>query len=282
MVRYEEIYKMIKKLYDNKKYQEVINSVEKYLKLDFLNKNFEHNMHFYKAKSLRYLGRFDEAISELKKLSKYDNDNLCSVEELFYIYYYLNRYEEALELLPILYNNKEKSVSNHTLLIIEIVMKTHLGIPVSYRKGSRSDYIKEQIINYSSQKALEHIIAHKYEDYSKNIHSRFNENVNIEYLMECVKNNINNSEKRNKRDSLEVHCFSIFGIGYDNNTICNYLNVVVCPNTTNIITMYPFSQVGKEEVKILDCDFDRLFNRKKEERSTSMIDKFNNRFNLKR
>lgn len=281
MSKHEEIYEMTKKLYGNKKYKEVINSVEKYLKLNFLNKNFEHNMRFFKAKSLRYLGRFDEAILEFKELSKCDNDNLYSVEELFYIYYYLNRYEEALELLPILYNNKEKHVSNHTLLIIEIVMKTHLGIPIDYRKGSRSDYIKEQIINYDSQKAIQHITAHKYEDYSKSIHSRFNEDVNIEYLMESVKKNINNSEKLNRRDALEIHWFSVFGIGYDNNTTCNYLNVVVCPNTKNIITMYPFSQIGNEEVKILNCDFDKLFNKKNEVKSISRIDKFNRRFNLK-
>ena len=45
--------------------------------------------------------------------------------------------------------------------------------------------------------------------------------------------------------------------------------------------MYPFSQIEKDEVKVLDCDFDKLFNRNKECKSTSRIDRFNSRFNLK-
>ena len=168
---------MIKQLYSEKKYKDVVSMADKYLKLDLLSKNYTHNIRLLRAKSLRYLGCFDEAISELQELSKWDNDNLYSILDLFFIYYHLNRYEEALELLPILYG--VEIINNHTLLIMELVMKTQLGIPVTYRKGTRSDYIKEQIVNYDSEKALEHISLHKYANYSKDVHSRFNDNVDI-------------------------------------------------------------------------------------------------------
>jgi tetratricopeptide (TPR) repeat protein len=281
MKQFYEIYSSVVELYNNKKYKEVVNSVDKYLKLDFTSEKYIHNMRFLRAKSLRYLGRFDEAILELKALEKSEKNAAYSALELFYIYYFLNRYEEALELLPKLYNEKTKYISNHTLLIMELVMKKQLGIPVSYKKGTRSDYMKEQIMNYSSEKALQHIKNHKYEAVSYNIHSQFNDSVDIEYLMECVKKDIINSEKRNRIDALEVHYFSVSGVGYDDNSICNYLKVVVCPNTTNIITMYPFSNIENENVRILNCDRNKLFKKEDNEKNVSRINKFNKRFNLK-
>ena len=281
MKQFYEIYSSVVELYNNKKYKEVVNSVDKYLKLNFTSEKYIHNMRFLRAKSLRYLGRFDEAILELKALEKSEKNAAYSALELFYIYYFLNKYEEALELLPKLYNEKTKYISNHTLLIMELVMKKQLGIPVSYKKGTRSDYMKEQIMNYSSEKALQHIKNHKYEAVSYNVHSQFNDSVDIEYLMECVEKDIINSEKRNRIDALEVHYFSVSGVGYDENSICNYLKVVVCPNTTNIITMYPFSNIENENVRILNCDRNKLFKKEYNEKNVSRIDKFNKRFNLK-
>lgn len=285
MGRYGEIYNLIVELFKVKKYKEVVDKVDKYINMGFTNRRSIYNMKFLRAKSLRYLGRFDEAIKELKELINEPMDKAFSKLELFFIYYYLHRYEDALKLLPDLYETNGKYLSNQSLSIAELVIRKNLGLPASFRKGSKSDYIKSQIVNYNEQIALEHINEHINENISyeelHHEHSLFNKNVNINYLFECVKNNLKNSVIINDNNLLSAYCFAVPGIGYDSNSICNYMKVAVVPNTTNIVAMYPFAYVETDDVNMLDCDLDKLFNRSKEEKSTSRIDRFNNRFNLK-
>lgn len=281
MSRQSEVYSLIVKLYENKRYKEVIDKVNKYISIGFENIRYECNLKFLRAKSLRYLGRFEEAINELIELSKLEEDNSYSKLELFYIYYFLNRYEEALKLLPELYEMKNKYVANYTLLIAELVMKKQLGFNVNFKRGTKSDYIKEQIINYNEELALKHIETYMSDEESYNEHSRFSEKVNFKYLMECVKKDLKNSKKANLVDILEIHFFAVPGIGYDKNNKCNYIKVVVIPNTTNIIAMYPYAYIEVDNAPLLNCDMDVLFSRNKEEQTTSRIDRFNRRFNLK-
>ena len=281
MSRYGEIYNLIVELYDIKKYKEVVKKVNKYIDLGFTNIRTLYNMKFLRAKSLRYLGKFEEAICELKELSKEPTDKSFSKVELFFIYYHLDRYEEALELLPDLYATNGKYFSNQSLSITELVIRKNLGLPASFRKGTKSDYIKSQIVNYNEQIALEHINEHTAYKESHQEHSIFNKNVNINYLFECAKNNLKNGKIVNDNNLLSVYCFAVPSIGYDSNSICNYIKVVVVPNTNNIVAMYPFAYVESDDINMLACDLDKLFNRSKEEKSTSQIDKFNNRFNLK-
>lgn len=278
MNRYREIYNLISKLYENRKYKEVVDKVNKYINIGFENEAYAHNLKFLRAKSLRYLGKFEEAIKDLKELSVIETDRSYSKLELFYIYYFLTRYEEALKLLPELYLMKNKYVSNYTLFIAELVMKKQLGISVDFKRGTKSDYIKEQIIKYDEGKTLEHIKSHARYEESHNKHSCFSDGVNLNYLTECVKKDLKNNKKANIIDILEVHYFAVPGIGYDTNNLCNYIKVVVVPNTTNIITMYPYAYIEVDNVNLLNCDLSKLFNR---EKNTSRIDKFNNKFNLK-
>ena len=281
MSKYGEIYTLILELYKNKKYKEVVDKVNKYINMGFTNRKSIYNMKFLRAKSLRYLKQFDEAISQLKELEQEPTDNYFSKIELFFIYYYLHRYEEALELLPILYETNGKYLSNQSLSITELVIRKNLGLPANFRKGTKSDYIKSQIVDYDEQKAFEHIKKHMIYEKSHQEHSLFNKNIDINYLYECVKNNLKNSVANNDNNLLAVHYFAVPSIGYDSNSLCNYVKVVVVPSTTDIVAMYPYAYVETSEVNLLDCDLDKLFNRKKEEKSTSQIDKFNNRFKLK-
>lgn len=281
MSRHSDIYNLIVKLYEGRRYKEVVNKVDKYINIGFKSKIYECNLKFLRAKSLRYLGRFDEAILELKELIKNGDDESYSKLELFYIYYFLNRYEEALNMLPELYLIKNKNISNYSLLIAELVMKKQIGMEVDFKRGTRSDYVKEQIVNYNEDKTIQHIKKHStQEDQNKN-HSRFKENINIQYLLECIKNDLPNNKKLNIIDVLEVHCFSVPAVGYDVNSICNYIKVVTIPNTTNVITVYPYSYIGVNDIDVLNCDLDKLFNKQSEEKKESRIDKFNARFNLK-
>lgn len=282
MSRYSEIYNLIFQLYENKKYKDVVNKVNKYINIGFENKINIYNMKFLKAKSLKYLKRFDEAIIELKELSKDPLDKANSKVELYFIYYHLGRYEEALNLLPDLYEANEIYLSNQSLSISELVIRKNLGLPASFREGTKSDYIKSQIVNYNEQIAIKHINEHTGYKESHQIHSLFNKNININYLFESVKRNLKNSIAVNDDNNLlSVHYFAVSGVGYDSNSICNYIKVVVVPGTTNIVTIYPFAYVDIDNIGVLDCDIDKLFNRHNEEKSSSRIDKFNSRFNLK-
>ena len=74
MNKYGEIYNLVFELYKNKKYKEVIDKVNKCINSGFTNKKSIYNMKFLKAKSLRYLKHFDEAISELKELEQESTD----------------------------------------------------------------------------------------------------------------------------------------------------------------------------------------------------------------
>jgi len=120
MNKYNEIYFLVINLYKNRRYKEVIDKVNKYLTLDFENDNYKFNMRFMKAKSLRCLGKFDEAITELVELNILQSKNPYVVQELLHIYYFLNRYKEGLGLLPTLYAIENKYMSNHSLSIMEL------------------------------------------------------------------------------------------------------------------------------------------------------------------
>lgn len=94
---------------------------------------------FMRDKVYIHLNRFDECIEDLKYNLSFDDQNY-SLNELFYVYYYLNMYQEALEFLPELY--ERKNIQPYSLSIAELVMKKQLGLEVSLKKGARCDYIK--------------------------------------------------------------------------------------------------------------------------------------------
>lgn len=263
----------IKNLFKNKKYSQVIKLASKYLKI-LPNSQI---IRFMRAKSYRNLCEFDKAIEDLKyNLSlEYSDHSLC---ELYFLYYYLNMYQEAIELLPIIY--KTRCINAYSVSISELVMKIQLGIDIKVKKGDNCDYIKSQIFNYSTTMALEHIQNHIQAEEDEPLKSYFNKNINLDYLFKTVRISIDNSKKLNKDDILEVHNFAIFNIGYQGNDICNSIKVVVVPNTNKIITMYPICDVDYNNITEINIDYDKLFKREPNKvKKISQIDKFNAKYN---
>lgn len=213
-----------------------------------------------KAKSLRGLERFDEAIDILKS-ELYENNNFY-IFELFFIYYHLNRYKEAMNLLPILYNFKDNSFKKYSLSIMELIMKKCLGIEILSNEFSLEDTMKMQIIDYNEDFAIDSIKKHTIENVTNfEKESYFNKNVDIDYLMDCLKVNLKVSKKANINECLEVHYFLVPRIGIYNNDLCNYIKVVLVPNTNNIVAAYPTTTTEVKNVPILNCDYDRLFSK---------------------
>lgn len=270
----KNIYLRAKELYSAKKYDIFVKESAKYLEIA----PKDINMRFMRAKALRLLNRFEESIKELKFVLNLECDSYA-LAELYYIYYYLNMYNEAIELLPVIY--KTKCINSYSVSISEMIMKKQLGMDIRAKKGDKCAYIRSQIFSYSTSSALDHIKSHL--DETQDSSSSFNKDINLEYLFEVVRKNIKNSKKVNKEEILEIHYFGISNVGYYNDDICNFIKVVVIPNTDNIISMYPILNTDysyKSDCPLnLDCDYEKLFNKPKSNvKNLSRIDKFNNKF----
>lgn len=279
--REKDLYSLIRKYFRNGEYQNVISIFDKYLEVSDEYSIYYQNVKFMKARSLRFLKNYEEAIKLLKVSLEEIYDSYCALE-LFSIYYYLGRYEEALEIMELLYNDPNKPIANQSLYIAELIMKKHLGLPLPKNKNDdKLFYLRDQIINYNNDLAVEHIKQH-FEKQEEEYHVCFKSNIDIEYLMECVKENIKNSSKIISNEICEIHYFLVSNIGYNNNGNCNILKVILIPNTNNIITMYPIENFDNEvsSAIILDCDYEKLFKKEEKIKTISRIDKFNKRYNF--
>lgn len=269
--REKEMYVKIKKLYIDKKYNSFIKESTKYL--DIVPNDI--GVRFMRARSYRKLNMFNEAIEDLKHILNLDYSDYALLE-LYFIYYHLNRYEEALELLPLVY--ERKPINSYSVSISELVMKKHLGMDVDFKKGARCDYIRGQIVDYNFEDAIEHTKKHINKTDDPKI-SYFNEGINLQYLFDLIINNLNNSKKVNADEVLEIHYFGLGNIGVFNNQNCNFLKVVVVPNTTHIISLYPTNNVDYNYVLNIECDYEKLFSNNKV-KTKSRIDRFNKKYNL--
>lgn len=260
-------------LYKKGKYNDVIKLASKYL--EFLPS--DQMVRFMSAKSYRKLHKFDMAIEDLKYgLKREYNEHYLT--ELYFLYYYLNKYEEAIDLLPHLYGSRV--INPYSVVISELVMKKQLGIDIRTKKGDKCDYIKSQIIDYNPDKALKHIQEHFITTSEDKTKSYFNNNIDLDYLFKIIKTNIDNKKKVNTDEILEVHYFSISNIGNFKNNVCNFLKVVVIPNTNDIITMYPTCEVDYDYITEINIDYSKLLKREHSKvKRMSQIDKFNARYN---
>ena len=273
--KYFTHYDRVINLYKDRKYTSFIHEATLYLNI----RRKDNNMLLYRAKAYRKVKQFDYAIEDLKTILN-DGYDRKAIVELYYIYYYLNMYDEAIKLLPILY--EKRPINAYSIAISELVMKIQLKIDVKTKKGDKCDYIKTQIFQYSTILALEHIQSdHGYskDKSSESQSSSFSNNVNIKYLFDVVRNQVKDSEKANRDDVLEVHYFTVPNIGYYNNELCNYLKVIVIPNTDHVISMYPINDLGFESSYNLEYDYETLFNIEKNKvKNLSQIEKFNRRY----
>lgn len=269
----DNFYTRLISLYKSGKYKAFLRLSDKFLCYC----NNDRNISLMRAKSYRALEMYHEALNELLKSIEY-KDNQFAILELYFLYYYLNMYKEALKLLPMLYG--KEGIKGHSLAISELVMKKELGMNCDFKAGDRCDMIKNQIINYNKDVALDHISDHLVTSNSEINHAYFNESIDLEYLFNTVRGQLNSKNKANKRDILEVHYFSILNIGSNNGELYNSIKVVVVPNTNNIITMFPTNEVDVNHIVPLMYDYNKLFKGKSKVKTKSQIDKFYNKYHL--
>ena len=271
----KNMYIKIRNLYMDKKYKELIKEAENYLNI-YSN---DINIRFMYAKALRHEERFEEAIENFKINLKYNSHDEHSILSLFYLYYFLNMYKEAYEMLPLVYETKfqKKSIS-----ITKLVMRKNLGYPCYINEKENNNYINKQIVNYDSDLAYNHISEHtSLEEQMKNVKGSlmFND-IDLKYLISVVKENIPKNKKANIEEIMDIYYFGISNIGYDDNNIYNYIKVVVIPNTQDIVSIYPTNLIEEKTTKPLDCDHNKLFKRTNKVKTMSRIDKFKKKYNI--
>jgi len=285
----KNMYSEVKKLFNKKNKEPFLRAATEYLILvpdDML-------VRLLRANVYRNYKRFDDAISDLKYIIdpinkvnlRFDDKSELGKQafmELFYINYYLNNYNELLEMIPIVYETR--CMTPYSVSICELVIKTNLKMGISVKKDMRNEYVKSQIINYNSENALNHIKDHLICDGIKS-HTCFSEGINLEYLLQIVRSNLKRYERANINDTLQVNYFSIPNVGTSELGPCNFIKVISIPNTNNVVNIYPLLNQEYEEIPYLECDYDKLFNKKIENeesqekvKTKSQIDKFNKRF----
>ena len=133
-------------------------------------------------------------------------------------------------------------------------------------------YSEEQMINYSEEKAIEHIQkSHS----SKNKSIEFTDSENIEKLFHQVKAAITGITP-NINCLSDEYFLSIPKVGVIDSISTDWLKVVCLPNTHDIITMYPtiIGSEDEEQEEIIEES-----PKTKVRKRLSQIEKFNARYN---
>lgn len=271
----------INRLFFDKKYDQVIKLTTNYLEKYGNNQKIL----YIRAYSFKGLKQYDKAIEDFK-----NNINLIEISEdyylisktymeLYFTYYKLNMYEEAYKLIDKIKDKygEFEQIEIKNFEISEMIIKNKLGIeqPLTYKY--KYGYILSQLYNYNENDALLHV---KYNHIESNEKSSFSNKININYLYEYIKNNLNKFEVVNINSGLDAYFFSIanLGVDYSLNTVCNDLKVLVLPGTNKIVTMYPVI-CKTNKCYQLDLDYDKLFSKEKVKIKTSkQIDKFNKKY----
>ena len=262
---------MISELYTKKKYNLFIKKANKFLEMypDDL------SVYYMRGKAERELRDYESAIKDFELV--YDMDNRTNaLIELFYLYYFTNKYNKAMNLLPIV--EKREIIEDEKLKVIKLVLKNKLGLMTIRDNFELDDYQSFQIADYSYRETLKHLRSHEKEKDDEK--SQFNNNINLDYLLFKLKKFIIEENKYNMKSTLDIYYFGLSGIGFDRNgDISNYIKVVVVPGTKDIITAYPVSSVNCEVVNI-DYDRNKMFSQTNDKQKIlSQIERFNKRYN---
>lgn len=146
-------------------------------------------------------------------------------------YFRQGRYEELEQLLA------DVKLSNPDMVYEElyVIVAKKLGKPLPRSHSSR--YSMQQLVNYQSQAAIEHIKCNHQSPLATR--SVFASEINIEQLFDDIQVQLTdaNVEYDDLRDVYDV---AYANAGYDiEGNILHHIRVVTIPGTKDIITMYP-------------------------------------------
>lgn len=196
----------------------------------------------------------------------------AAFKELTFIKIREESYEEAYNYYLKLINKKSVKL-NQNLERINIYLKYKLGL-LNEEDIIISNYFYSQLTNYDCNYALSHIKGkHNCEPMYEN--SKYNNNISISDLYDCVKLIINN-ENPTFYDISDVYLIEFnYIVGNANGKDTNIVEVTTLPNTKNILSMYPTGKNFPISIKAYKEKEKPKINELKRE---SQIDKFNRRY----
>jgi len=259
-------YYAIKELIENGKIELAKLALEKYLE------DYPRNSYGLKeyASILRQEGDILQALS---LLSESEEVSLHIIKERIFCYIGMEEYELALkEVYKILETSQARNY-------LESFCKVKLGI------CDASDlrfYTARQAFHYSEEEALQHIKKHTRKRAKGNSgYCYFSPDISIEEIYHNIRNLLPDAQSIITDDFMKCYIFQINGIGYtDEDLPVNHLQVTVLPNSSDIITMFPY--IGNKKNNINNYN-DMLAVREdyqpiKKLKRESQIEKFNRRY----
>lgn len=161
-----------------------------------------------------------------------------------------------------------ENINSDILSVKEKNAYSHINAIINYGENKALEdvsYGNMQIYDYS----LDRLVEHLYQNHRVKGNSIFKEDINLDELVLQIPNLL---EKSVLVDNSEFEHFQVEykEIGYLNRIRTDYLEIVVIPNTKNVITMYP----TKAEILISDSKDLKPYHK-------TMIDRFNKKYGIK-
>ena len=255
---------------------EIFKAKEKLMSIK--NSNYQQfNAYFYLAQIEKYYKNYNLAKLYLQKIITKTNIDIkkdIAILELIKIYIIEKKYNEAKKMLEFITSYDD--IYPTTIEQIKTIINMNT-IP-NYESNSKKYSIK-QLLNYDKNLLKEHLDKHIEKEDSSTIEGKINKLIDIDNLINTVVVKINNQD-RDYNDIFDIYYVEYKGIGKINNEEVNYLEVIVIPDTKNILTMYPakipnyfHKTMSYHDIKNKEeCENVKV-------KRKSQIEKFNERYN---
>lgn len=287
---------MKEKIYDNKSYKtikELIESGNSSKAMSLIKKILEENpldkwTRLEYTRLLKRDNRLTEALDQVLfilsiiDINVKDNFYKFVILELYYINLKLGNYQTAYDYFPQVkeINEQLENSDMEVIKLDELFLKSRLGLleedeSFAYKHG----YLASQIVHYSENRALEHILKHKEANYNKENHSILEDEIYIKGLFDRIKKLVEDAIPLYADNFANVYYFEYPNISYvilKEGYPYKYLKVVVFSDTKQIITIHPI--FSKERIEIVNS---LKTAEKPKVKQMSQIEKFNNRYNKK-
>jgi hypothetical protein len=220
--------------------------------------------------------------NEIDKAEEYiknsQDDDTCKRTIQRYHYFYMKgEYEEAYKLLLVIL--EDKNINHKTDFYKELrFQRCFLEFTLKIDSGiTYTGYKANQIINYDRNLAIEHIKTHTYDIEDKARHNKFEDEIDIEQLLEIVEERIKDDIPCYKNETTNKYIFkypNLKNIEYIEGIQFKYLKVVSIRNTNNVIAMYPIFTINRITSAVpLERE-----DKKTKVKTLSQIEKFNQRY----
>lgn len=230
----------------------------------------KQNKLYYSLGLIEFLNfNYEEALSYFKRINEEETSIYQkAIEKQVLTLIKQEKYEEA-------YNNYLKFInilSGEIKILLRLFLKKKLNLKISEEPNT---YTEKLIINYDKQEVIEHISLHRVENSEKEIHSLFFPNINIEELYDYAVNNINENNYI-KNNFIDKYLLKYPNIGYRDNQVFDFIEVITLPNSKEITTIYPANNYCPNLFKEEEKDKKEVVKTK----TMSQIDKFNQKYHF--